>query len=167
MKKGLTIFGISLMAMAVSFTMPEKIEAGNYGMAGCGLGAKVMGPKGGQLFASTTNQTLYNQVFGITTGTSECTPSQALRAEVQQKVYAHQNYAALQQEVAVGQGENLTSFAYLLGCSADAVPMFGKTAKSNYNYLFPDEKQDTLRFVDRVKEVVKKDKGLASACKNI
>ncbi|MFN7453535.1 MAG: DUF3015 family protein, partial [Pseudobdellovibrionaceae bacterium] len=46
--------------------------AKSYGDAGCGLGSVIFGNEKGfsQIFAATTNGTVGNQTFGISSGTS-------------------------------------------------------------------------------------------------
>lgn len=65
-------------------------------MAGCGFGSQVMGENGNQVFAATTNGSLFgSQFFGITSGTSNCLePSQEVALTAQQRFIAD-NFSAL------------------------------------------------------------------------
>lgn len=53
----------------------RKVFKRKYGMAGCGLGSVLMGSRGAQISAGTTNGTSYNQSFGISFGTLNCIDS--------------------------------------------------------------------------------------------
>ena len=104
-----------------------------YGMAGCGAGSVVFGDKPGmvQIFAGTTNGTSFNQSFGITSGTLNCGES-GKTAKAEQ--FIETNKVALQNDLARGQGETLTSLSQVLECkNAD----FTSTMKSNYSQAFP------------------------------
>lgn len=164
MRKIISLTTVAAVAAAFAFT-PAKVEAKGYGMAGCGLGAIVFGSDPGmiQVLAATTNATFYSQTFGITTGTSECTDGGALKAEVEQKVYAHNNFESLQSEMAKGEGEKLTSFAHLMGCSADSVSTFSSVTQQNYNTIF-NETTTPEDMLKRVKEVASKDATLTQSC---
>ena len=76
---GVSRFQISPIFVFVPFLSavlfaPDRAEAQRkYGIAGCGLGSVLFGTSGG-VFAYTTNSSSGNQVFGITSGTSNCLP---------------------------------------------------------------------------------------------
>ena len=77
MKKSMSLLAVGFFALSLSSTAIFAEDEGGgdrgYGTAGCGLGAVLMGPKAAQIFASTTNYTVFNQFFAITIGTSNCT----------------------------------------------------------------------------------------------
>ena len=62
-----------LITIGMLLLSPSAFAAG-YGEAGCGLGSLLFGTQSGpiQIFAATTNNSSYNQAFGITSGTSNC-----------------------------------------------------------------------------------------------
>jgi hypothetical protein len=109
-------------------------NAAGYGAAGCGLGSLVWGTKPGvyQILAVTTNAT-GGQVFGITTGTSNCDGS--LLGGAGAKVFIEANKEALAKDIARGQGETLTNLSQLAGCQdASAV---GSSLQKKFDALFP------------------------------
>jgi len=138
-----SIAGVSLAAIistaALANPRPGYEEA--YGMAGCGLGsiaAKEFSWDNGfvQISASTTNGTYGNQTISMTIGISNCDDgllTQQLNAE--QEVFVGANLAQLSKDVARGEGEYVSAFADLLGCSEDSdtgsetSPMGSPTAK--------------------------------------
>ena len=86
----------------------------NYGLAGCGLGSVVIGSNGGQISAATTNSTFYSQAFGISSGTSNCIPTQEMAVIMKQEQFLAANLNTLQKEMAQGSGETLSECARLL-----------------------------------------------------
>lgn len=134
------VFLVSTFAAVAAFAMAPTAEtkAGSYGMAGCGLGSMVIKDNGIlQIFAATTNGTSANQTFGITTGTSNCTPGGAAYREKQQEVFVSVNFESLEKEMAAGKGEKLDAFAAILGCRSGA--SFGSMARDNYDSFFTAE----------------------------
>ncbi len=138
-------------------------KPGNYGMAGCGLGSMVAGPKRAQLFAATTNGTASNQVWGISFGTSNCDAevSQAF-LQKEQENFVSVNYSSLQQEMAIGKGKKLEAFVSLLGCS-DSIA-FSAMAQKNHSYFFAVPKEQASKFVSRIQAKIKTENHIAVGC---
>jgi hypothetical protein len=115
--------------------------AGNHPMAGCGLGyvlfAHQDNAKVTQIFGGTTNATLGNQTFGISSGTSGCTEDGAVKFAKEAEVYAEVNLDSLRREMAVGSGDYVDTFASLLGASEKARPELVKFFHKEYASLFP------------------------------
>lgn len=156
---------ISTAVVAAVVAIPGLAFAGEYGMAGCGLGAVVLGADGGQVSAATTNGSFGSQTLGITTGTSECTDS-AESAALDQKAFIQHNYAKVSREAAQGQGEYLSAFATILGCEAQAHPSFFEMTKEQHGELFNAE-QKPGAVLQKVKDAARKDAQLRNACARI
>jgi len=122
-------------------------SARNYGMAGCGLGSIVMGPKGSQISAATTNGTSYTQFFGITTGTSNCAEDGVAMKDAETRSFAEANFETIRQEMAQGQGENLQVLASLMGCNQAT---FGANVRSQYGSIFDRSDVTADVMLDRV-----------------
>lgn len=137
MKKLLTI-SLVLTFAGASLALAK---GGNHPMAGCGLGYVLFGNTDNsrvmQILAATTNGTSANQTFGMTTGTSGCTEDGAVKFVKEAEVYAEVNLDSLRREMAMGQGDTVTSFAYLLGARDAEIPAMVKMFQSNYSSLFP------------------------------
>lgn len=104
-----------------------------YGMAGCGLGTFVIKEDGiMQILAATTNGTSGSQTFGITSGTSNCAPSQSVAA-AEQEVFIRANLASLEREAAQGSGEYLNAYAQILNCDQST---FQNEVRENHAKLF-------------------------------
>jgi hypothetical protein len=141
--------------------------AGRYGMAGCGLGALAFpndNDKVSQVLAATTNGTFGTQTFGITFGTSECTQDGRIRSERAQEAFAEVNFESLAREMATGQGEHLTAFAHLLGCSEDSLDEFGLLTQRQYTQIFSRDNMTALELVDAVKQSIAGDAVLSRTC---
>lgn len=159
--------------MKLIYTLPAVIAAGllvagisslsarEYGMAGCGLGSLAIGKNEGQLTAATTNGTLGNQTFGITSGTSNCVGDDVALKQQKQEYFVMVNFESLQHEMAVGKGEKLNSLASLLGCPTDR---FGQMTRKEYGNLFPAGVTPES-ILNSVKVQIARDPALASACR--
>lgn len=106
-------------------------NSGSYGVAGCGLGSMVFGSQEGfvQIIAATLNSTGV-QTFGITTGTSNCGKGLFAKAEV--NTFIQSNSVALENDIARGQGETLSTLNNMLGCDAS----FSSTLQKNYKSIY-------------------------------
>ncbi|MBM9575977.1 DUF3015 domain-containing protein [Leptospira sp. 201903070] len=164
MKKRVVSTVLSLAVLAGIGLMSDNVEAKGYGMAGCGLGSTIISGNGiTQIFASTTNGTSGNQTFGITTGTSNCTADGIVKVEKAQEMFISVNYESLEQEMALGKGEKLDSFAKLLGCDAGSVSRFGKLTKDKFSSLIKQDTTPSL-LLSAVKSEIKGDASLSKNC---
>jgi hypothetical protein len=133
-----TIFAVAVLAVTLSSGMALAGDPD----VGCGWGtymfngSKGVGPK---VMAATTNASLGNQSFGISSGTAGCTRGGVVKAEAQLNMYAGANIDQLASDMAAGQGEALDTLAYLLGVGAADQPAFFRLAKTNFGVLFPSE----------------------------
>jgi hypothetical protein len=110
---------------------------GTIGPAGCGLGNMAFGTQH-QVLAATTNGSAYNQLFGISSGTSNCAPA---GMQSQMDIFVESNKVALSNDAARGQGETIAALSSLLGCQDTAA--VGSTLKANYNEIFESNKNDS------------------------
>ncbi len=145
--------------MAALLTSQIASAERKYGRAGCGLGSILIKPSGSQTSAATTNGSFYSQLFGITSGTSNCTPSGGGgEASVKQEEFFVANFAALSKEIAQGGGESVVAFAGTLGCEDTHTAAVAATLKDNYDSIFAkpgaiaafDAATDSLRGVGEI-----------------
>lgn len=139
--------------------------AGNYGMAGCGLGSMAMGKSGSQISAATTNGTVGSQVFGITSGTSNCVSDKHSWALRSQENYLIDNFAQISKEAAQGDGEILKAFSATFGCSSDGYNDFSMTLKSSYQEIFSSP--GALATLEALREIMAKNPSLTGKCSHI
>ena len=133
-----------------------------YGMAGCGLGSIVVGNKGGQIWAATTNGTAYSQLFGISSGTSNCVESATSAKADKMDKYIVVNKIALADDIARGEGETIQGLAQIMNCSQ--ADQLGAKLQSKFASIFPSHDLEANEITDRIITVVGQDEALASAC---
>lgn len=134
----------TLVLLVAGFAMASS--AANYGMAGCGLGSILMGTKGSQVSAATTNGTGV-QTVGITLGTSNCAEDGVALRNSEVNSFAEANFESLKSEMAQGKGENLEVLASLMGCDAAAM---GSTVRADYSSIFDRADVTPGQMLDRV-----------------
>lgn len=158
MKKTLLVAIVFSLISAVAF-------AGNYGMAGCGLGSMIIKEDGFmQVFAATTNGTSASQTFGITTGTSNCTKDGAVKSEKEKEAFVESAMAELTKDISKGEGEYLTTLASLYGCDKTATTKFSSALKGNFEEISKaNDAQSMLSTIDRT---VASDAELSKSCSN-
>ncbi len=129
------------LSMALAVLPTVAMAKGNHPMAGCGLAYVLFSSKDNskpiQVLAGTTNNLWGTQTFGITSGTSGCTEDGAVKFVKEAELYAEINLKNLQQEMAAGEGEYLSSFSKLVGVSATQQASFNKLVQEKYSSIFP------------------------------
>ena len=157
----------SLIATAASlFLLPISVFAAGYGAAGCGLGSELMGSKPGasQVFAATTNGTLGNQTFGITSGTSNCGDHGLIKTSKEREVFAQENYTSLVKEMAQGKGENLYTLANLYQCPAGNHQEFGEMVQAKFDSLVTSDQTTSTELLSQLENQLTRHPTLASSC---
>ena len=160
-----TIAGLMFATTGLAKKKKSKSFDRKYGMAGCGLGSVVMGAKGSQVSASTTNGTSYNQFFGITTGSLNCIDEKKAKAAEQVDRYLKGNTQMLAIDMVRGQGEHMNSVADLLGCGDKL--RFQAVMKSSYQTIFPDQERTHMEVTDSVISVILDDHYLKENCQTM
>lgn len=140
MKKSILFQSLVLVALLQSGSaLGSSVEEMRYGSAGCGLGAAIFGSGEGfsQVLAVTTNDIWYTQIFGITSGTSNCTPHAGSKnASAFLNQFLEINNVAFAEDVVRGHGEALTVIAGELGCQD--VDRFGTSLQAHFAEIYPD-----------------------------
>ncbi len=104
----------------------------DFGMGGCGLGSVIMGKDGNQVLAVTTNAT-GTETFSITSGTSNCNPPDEDKSAKLQR-FIEANHTFVENDIAKGSGETLSSIAKILDCNGD----IAKKLQSSYATIYSD-----------------------------
>ena len=134
------------LGLAASLLPTLVLAKGNHPMAGCGLGYLLLSNKDNdkvtQVLGATTTGTGV-QTFGISSGTSGCTEDGAVKVARATEVFADVNLASLRQEMAIGQGEYVNTFASLLGASEATRPQMVRFFQTEYQNLFPTASTST------------------------
>ena len=124
-------FGASLLV-----TPNAVVAKSKYGVAGCGLGSLLFGDGGMQTSAATTNGLAYNQMFGITSGTSNCKTGDEMAVILEQEEFVAYNLGTLSKEIAQGSGDTLAAYSKTLGCSDAVYGDFSGLLKNKYQDIF-------------------------------
>lgn len=137
------------------------------GDAGCGLGSVVISKnsKGLQLLALTTNGTFSSQLFGITSGTSNCSSSGLVKNDKEVQYFVEVNQSDLTREMAQGQGEKLSTLASLHGCSSpEAKQAFAEMTKSSYLQIIPTAETDSAELISNLNSQIKASANVSQLC---
>lgn len=109
---------------------------------GCGWGTLAFKGQTGvapKVLAATTNSSLGNQTFGISSGTAGCKQGGTVTAEARLQMYASANIDQLASDMASGRGETLETLAQLIGVADADKPAFYALAKHHFGTLFPSD----------------------------
>jgi hypothetical protein len=123
---------------------------------GCGAGSILFEGQSGtapQVLAVTTNGTSGNQTFGITFGTLGCDRHGMITASAKLNRFASRNLDKLAQNMAVGEGESLTTLANLIGIADEDKPAFYAATKTHFSAIFASSEvtaEDVLVALERI-----------------
>ncbi len=137
--KKLLMVGVVLVSF---ITFSSAAFAAGYGGSGCGLGSLVAGTSPGamQLLGVTTNSTFkYTQLTAITVGSLNCNPQGLVKLEKEREMFAQTNYSSLVREMAVGEGESLSTLAGMYGCSQESYGEFSSMVQENFEHIVQNE----------------------------
>lgn len=158
----LTISSLNVFAQAKKAAPAKAGFTREYGLAGCGLGSVLMGKRGAQIFAGTTNGTAGNQTFGITFGTLNCVDSASAEVAGRMDQFILVNRSQVQGDIARGQGETVSALATYMGCSSN----IGPALKANYSNIFNgDVKANEI--TDSVISTILANPELAKSCNTL
>lgn len=137
---GILCFQISLARIQNPGLKGQLQGDGVIGYSGCGFGSMIFEPKENQLFAMTLNHITSSQVFGISSGTSNCIPNIPIINHAENlPEFIETNKDKLSAEAAKGQGETLNTLSTIVDCKPEEVR---STLKENYKRIFIDTKME-------------------------
>lgn len=124
---------------------------GGQNMAGCGLGSLAVQDNGkwSQVAAAFLNGTGM-QTFGISFGTSNCTEDGVASAAREKDAFVEANLAELRHDLAVGNGEYLSSLASFYGCKGDATNAFSRALRKHQDKVSGSTPEQASRVIDSV-----------------
>jgi len=131
--------------------------------SGCGLGSLLFDGNSGvgaHSIAMTSNAFLFNNTFGMSSGTLGCDSSQPVRYKGE-RVYIGANMTHLAQDMAQGQGETLAGLATLMGVAEADKPAFYALTHKHFERIYPNESVTSDQVVDALIGVMKADPMLA------
>jgi hypothetical protein len=153
---------ITVIAVAVVFMLTGAAFAGQATQnTGCGLGSMLF--EGGkadnstilQAFQATTNVTLGNQTFGITSGTSNCQQPKSFVSNEKTNEFMVANMDNLARDIAQGRGETLDAFAELLGVPSDKRPEFYQQLQLSFARIYTSPGIQMASVMDNIATVSK------------
>lgn len=153
-----------LLAVLSLVTVLPTLAMAADNVGGCGVGSMIFkGQKGiaPQVLAITTNGTLGNQTFGITTGTLGCTQDGMVTSNMKTAMFIDSNKDQLARDMSVGSGETLASLSHLIGIEAKDQAAFNHLAKDNVARIFTNENVATEQVVASLREVLASDATLS------
>lgn len=156
------MFRNSLIALAVVMAPVGVAMADND--VGCGVGTTLWAGKTGvpaKVLAATTNGTLGNQTFGISSGTLGCQQGGVVTASARLPMYASANLDRIAADMAAGQGETLTNLAELYGIAGADRAEFNRTARAHFATIFPNDDVTAGQMLQALQAVMSQNKQLA------
>jgi len=109
------------------------------GGPGCGWGNMLFeGQRGlpSHLVASITNGTSGNATFGMTSGTNGCSTDGALQYNGKPMLVLGSILTELSEDMAMGEGEALTTYAVVLGIKPEDRAHFASVTQAHFDEIF-------------------------------
>jgi opacity protein-like surface antigen len=147
MKKVLLGLALTVLAASSAFAGQAKDNTG------CGLGSLLWENKADnsvlfQAFQATTNGTSGAQTFGITSGTSNCSKPSSFVQNDKLINFVQANMDSLAQDIAMGKGESLDTFAEMLGVAPGQTAAFNAKLQANFSKIFTSENVVLAEVID-------------------
>lgn len=125
---------------------------------GCGIGTMALGQNEAtvlsQLAATFLNGICGNQTFGITSGTLDCAPASSVVSNERVKEFINDNMDQLAMDIAIGEGETLSSLADLMEVPAgDRIALYEKL-QQNFDRLYTSYDITSEEFTANLDRVV-------------
>lgn len=131
---------------------------------GCGAGSILFDGQTGvapQVLAATTNGTLGNQTFGISSGTLGCTQDGVVSSTAKLSMFLDSNLDKVAYEMSVGSGETLESLASLMGVQEADKAAFFTALRENFAEIVPSAQAGTEEVMAGLNRVLSQDAALA------
>jgi Protein of unknown function (DUF3015) len=131
---------------------------------GCGWGTQAFkGSEGktAKILAAITNGSFGSQTFGISSNTAGCTGEGVIASAERLNMYAGANIDELQRDIALGQGESLTTLAHLMGIQDADKPAFYSMTKSHFADIFPSADVTAGQMLTSISQLMSSDPALS------
>ena len=150
MKKGVLISCIflSCLFMAHGGTLEDN--------CGCGLGTMVFEGQDGvlsQTFAVTTNGFFMNNLFGISSGTVGCEEPPGLVSVDRLNIFVAGNMDNLAKDIAVGNGEVLSTLADLMQIPQGKRVNFNNNLRNNFSNIYSADDVTSAKVVNNILKI--------------
>lgn len=156
--KRLAIAMAAMLCTAVTYAQSQPIvyDATPRNNVGIGVGTIIFNGQEGllsQICAATTNGTFGNQTFAISSGTLGAEqPTTLVRTETL-KIFVANNMDTLAQDIAVGEGEYLSTVVELLDIPAENQASFRQRARESFATIYGSEKVTHLDVLSALRDL--------------
>jgi|APTNR8051073442_1049403.scaffolds.fasta_scaffold02446_2 Protein of unknown function (DUF3015). len=124
--------------LGISISGPALADQKPVNNVGCGLGSMAFEGEtevAPQVLAATTNGTLGNQTFGISSHTLGCAKDGKVMVPQKMAMFIGPNMNHLTADMARGQGETLTTLAYVIGIEEQDRSRFYAATQQNFERI--------------------------------
>jgi len=128
------------LAMTVAVALPGAARADEN--IGCGWGSMLWEGKSTllyQVLGASTNGISGNNSFGISSNTNGCQRDQVIKVEHRLNMFAGANIDRLARDMAVGEGEALTTLADLMGIEEPDRASFYRLTQARFGKIFSSD----------------------------
>lgn len=145
-----TLVGFSFAICVMPFASAYAANDGS----GCGLGQLILegkSGKGANIGAAILNNAIFPQTSAMSTGTMGCDTSKTVQNTHERDIFVAQNRDNLNIDMAQGQGDYLTSLAYIMGINEKDTDSFYRLTQAKFEELNePRTAQDMLAKLDDI-----------------
>ena len=137
------------------------------GSSGCGPGWYIL--KEDSIVSSALRATANSILFpvstiGMTFGTSNCTQHKLVLKEKESLYFATMNKYELKRDMAKGEGEYLSAFAYTMGCLSSAQGRLNQSLRSSFSRVYPNSEVAPEQVLLEVYKTILSDSELTAKC---
>jgi len=125
---------------------------------GCGAGSMIFKGQSGvapHVLAATTNGTLGNQTFGMSSGTLGCNADQPITIAAAD--FLDHNMEKVARDMAVGSGESIDTLANLMGISPQDSTRFKAVTHTRFATIFANDHIHSNDVIANLNQVMKQD----------
>ncbi|NJD07986.1 MAG: DUF3015 domain-containing protein [Methylococcaceae bacterium] len=140
----------------------QRVPASDAG-SGCGLGSLMFEGNtgvGAHAVAMTTNGSLFNNTFGMSSGTLGCDPEIPVRYRGE-RVYISANMTRLAEDMSRGQGEILAGLAEMMGIADTDKAAFYRLTQRDFGRIYASESTTVDQVMAALLGSMKSDPSLA------
>ncbi len=152
-----------VLVNAAGPTAPASRSTMSDAGSGCGLGSLLFDGNTGvgvHSIAMTTNGLLFNNTFGMSSGTLGCDSTQPVRYKGE-RVYISANMTKLAEDMSRGRGETLAGLAEVLGIAQADKPAFYAVTQQNFDRIYSSESVTSDQVTEALMMVLKSDATLS------
>jgi hypothetical protein len=143
---------------------PALAQQKSVNNVGCGLGSMAWEGETGlapQVLAATTNGTVGNQTFGISSHTLGCARNGKVLVPERMAMFIGPNMNQLAQDMSRGDGEALATLAYVIGIETQHRAAFFAATQREFARIMPHENVTATDVANAITAVLREDAALS------